>query len=51
MDTRTHDFAVEHLSGCRDTEPAFAGDIGAIEIWLIDWLTEACLACDIALYV
>ena len=32
------DFAVEHWFGCRATEPRFAGDIGAIEIWLIDWL-------------
>ena len=29
------DFAVEHWFG---TEPGFAGDIGAIEVWLIDWL-------------
>ena len=32
------DFAVEHWFGCRATEPGFAGDIGAIEDWLIDWL-------------
>ena len=31
------DFAVEHQFGCRNSEPGFAGDIGAIEIWLIDW--------------
>ena len=31
------DFAVEHWFGCRATEPGFAGDIGAIEVWLIDW--------------
>ena len=30
------DFAVEHWFGCRATEPGFAGDIGAIEVWLID---------------
>ena len=29
------DFAVEHWSGCRATEPGFAGDIGAIKVWLI----------------
>ena len=34
------DFAVEHWFGCRYTEPGFAGDIGAIEIWLIDWLID-----------
>ena len=32
------DSAVEHWFGCRATEPGFAGDIGAIETWLIDWL-------------
>ena len=32
------DFAVEHLFGCCTTEPGYAGDIGAIKIWLIDWL-------------
>ena len=34
------DFAVEHWFGCRATEPGFAGDIDAIEVWLIDWLTS-----------
>ena len=29
-------FAVEHWLGCRGTEPGFAGDIGAIEVWLIE---------------
>ena len=29
-------FAVEHWFGCRTTEPGFAKDIGAIEVWLID---------------
>ena len=37
----TVNFAVEHWFGCRATEPGFAGDIGAIEIWLIDWLMYA----------
>ena len=32
------DFAVEHWFGCHATEPGFAGDIGAIEVRLIDWL-------------
>ena len=32
------DFAVEHEFGCGTTEPDYIGDIGAIEIWLIDWL-------------
>ena len=27
------DFAVEHWFGCRTTEPAFARDIGAIELY------------------
>ena len=31
------DFVFEHQSGCCATEPGYAGDIGAIEIWLIDW--------------
>ena len=30
-------FAIEHWFGCCDTEPGLVGDIGAIEIWLIDW--------------
>ena len=30
----------EHWFGCRAAEPGFAGDIGAIEIWLIDWLID-----------
>ena len=31
-------FAAGHWFGCRTTEPRYAGDLGAIEIWLIDWL-------------
>ena len=31
------DFAVENWCGCRANEPGYAGDIGIIEIWLIDW--------------
>ena len=31
------DFAVEHWFGCRATEPGFTEDIGAMEVWLIDW--------------
>ena len=34
------DFAVEHWFGCRAAEPGFAGDIGAIEVWLIDWMVS-----------
>ena len=34
------DFAVEHWVGCRATEPGFAVDIGAIEVWLIDLLID-----------
>ena len=34
------DFAVEHWFGCHVPEPGFAGDIVAIEIWLIDWLID-----------
>ena len=30
------DFAVEHWFDCNTTEPGFTGDIGAMEIWLID---------------
>ena len=37
------DFAVEHWFGCRTIEPGYAGDIGAIEVWLIDWLNEVIL--------
>ena len=33
-----NDFVFEHRSGCCTTEPGYAGDIGAIEIWLIGWL-------------
>ena len=36
------DFAVEHRIGCRTTEPSFAGDIGTIEIWSIDWSLVQC---------
>ena len=32
-----NDFVFEHRSGCCATEPGYAEDIGAIEIWLIDW--------------
>ena len=35
------DFAVEHWFGCHATELDFAGDIGAIEVWLIDWLNRS----------
>ena len=34
------DFAVEHWFGCCATESGFTGDIGTIEVWLIDWLIE-----------
>ena len=30
------DFAVAHWFDCRATESGFTGDIGAIEVWLID---------------
>ena len=33
-------FAVEHWFSCSATEPGFAGDIGAIEVCLIDWLND-----------
>ena len=32
------ELADEHWFSCRTTEPGFAGDIGANEVWLIDWL-------------
>ena len=35
------DFAVGHWFGCRATESGFAGDIGAIEVWLIDWYSSS----------
>ena len=34
------EFAIKHWFGCRTTEPGFAEDIGAIEIWLTDWLID-----------
>ena len=34
------DFAVKHWFGCRTTESGYTRDIGAIEIWLIDWLMK-----------
>ena len=34
---RFTDFAVERQFNCHATEAGFAGDIGTIEIWLIDW--------------
>ena len=34
------DFAVEHWFGCCATEPGFARDIGAMEVWLIDCLID-----------
>ena len=34
------DFAIEHWFGCCTTEPGFARNIGAIEIWLIDRLID-----------
>ena len=30
-------FAVQHWFGCRATELGFVGDIGTIEIWLMNW--------------
>ena len=40
-----NDFVFKHWSGCWATEPGYAGDIGAIEIWLIeiwfDWLIDS----------
>ena len=32
-----NEFVFEYRSGCCATEPGYAGDIGDIEIWLIDW--------------
>ena len=34
------DSAVAHWFFCHATEPGFAGDIGAMEVWLIDWLID-----------
>ena len=33
-------FAIEHWFGCRATEPALAENVGAMEIWLMDWLID-----------
>ena len=33
--------AMEHWFVCVATEPGFAGDIGAIEVWLNDFTVEA----------
>ena len=41
------DFAVAHWFGCCATEPGFAGDIGSLEVWLMDWLIEPGCAGDI----
>ena len=41
------DFAFEHRPGCCATEPSYAGDIGATEIWLIDWL-QRCVYLSLA---
>ena len=38
-------FAVEHWFGCRATEPEYAGDIGAIDIWVPDWLNASINGC------
>ena len=35
-----NNFVFEHQSGCCATEPGYAGDIGTIDIWLIDWLID-----------
>ena len=34
-------FAVDHQFGCWPTNPGFAWDIGAIQIWLVDLQEEA----------
>ena len=40
-----NDFVFEHQSGCCATEPGYAGDIGAIEIWLIDLFIDLHAVC------
>ena len=40
-ETASSNFTVEYRFGCRATEPGFPGDIGAIEIWLIDWSIDS----------
>ena len=45
------DFTVEHWFGCSATEPDFAGDIGAIEVWLIGWLIDKVYICGSAVNV
>ena len=42
-----NDFVFEHQSGCCATKPGYAGDIGSIEIWLIDWLVAAPSKCSV----
>ena len=38
------DFAIEHQFGCGITVPGLVGNIGGIEIWLIDLLIDWCCA-------
>ena len=40
-------FAVGHWFGFHTTEPGLAGDIGAIEVWFIDWLIDKVIWYDI----
>ena len=44
-----NDFVFEHRSGCCATKPGYAGDIGAIQIWLIDWYDVVSIQVEVAL--
>ena len=43
------DFAVEHWFSCCATENGFAGDIGAIEVWLTDWWSLDTLSLNLSM--
>ena len=45
-----NDFTFEHRSSCCATEPGYAWDIGAIEIWLIYWLINSIIQAITTLY-
>ena len=38
---------MDRYAGCCATEPGFAGDIGAIEIWLIDVLYDVLISAQV----
>ena len=46
FDIAIHEVSHEHWFSCRASESSFAGDSGAIEIWLIDWLIMSVENCS-----